>query len=106
MTDNTKVWLHGLGAAAIGASGSSVATVLVAPDKFNLTSWAGFGHLIIVSLAAGVINAGAYLAKSPLPALTLEPGDKVNVQNPVLANDGTLSGSSATLTKASVDASK
>jgi len=99
MTNNTRVWLHGLGAAAIGSSASSLATILVAPDRFNLTTLAGGGHVLMIAIVAGLVNAAAYLAKSPLPALVLQPGDKATMQDPTINPDGTITGSSATLTK-------
>jgi hypothetical protein len=100
VTDNTRIWLHGLGAAAIGSSASSIATILVAPDRFNLTSLSGTGHVFMVAVVAGVVNAAAYLAKSPLPPLVMGPGDVATLKNPSITPDGTISGSSATLTKA------
>lgn len=100
MTDTTRVWLHGLGAAAIGSSASSVATILVAPDRFNLTSLSGTGHVLMVAAVAGMVNAAAYLAKSPLPPLVMGPGDVATLKNPSITPDGTISGTSATLTKA------
>ena len=100
MTDTTKVWLHGLGAAAIGSSSSSLATILVAPDRFNLTSLQGFGHVCIVALVSGAVAAAGYLAKSPLPPLVMGPGDIATLKNPSISPDGTISGDSATLTKA------
>lgn len=103
MTNNTRIWLHGLGAAAIGSSASSVATILVAPDRFNLTSLIGFGHVCMVAIVAGMVNAAAYLAKSPLPPLVMGPGDVATLKDPTVMPDGTISGSSATLTKAKGD---
>jgi len=100
MTNNTRIWLHGLGAAAIGSSASSIATIMVAPDRFNLTSLSGFGHVCLVALVAGIVNAAAYLAKSPLPPLVMGPGDKATLQDPSVSPDGTITGSSATLEKA------
>lgn len=100
MTDTTRAWLHGLGAAAIGSSASSVATILVAPDRFNLTSLKGTADVFLVALVAGVVNAAAYLAKSPLPPLAMGPGDTATMKNPSIAPDGTISGTSATITKA------
>lgn len=99
MTPNTKIWLHGLGAAFIGAAASSIGPMLVAPDRFNLTSVAGLRSVALASIISGVVSAAAYLKTSPLPPL-LGPGDKATVQNPIIGADGTITGDSATLTKA------
>jgi hypothetical protein len=102
MTTTTRIWLHGLCAAFIGASSSSLATILVAPDRFNLTSLQGAGHLLVVSIVAGVVAAAGYLTHSPLPPLppVLGPGDVATIQNPAISAEGAITGSSATLTKA------
>ena len=101
MTENTKVWLHGLGAAFIGASSTSLSTILVAPDRFNMTTISGAWHLLVVALVSGAVAAAGYLSKSPLPALApvLGPGDTATIKNPQIATDGTVTGTSATLTK-------
>jgi len=72
VSQNTKVWLHGLGAAFLGALGSSIGTVAVAPDRFNVTSIAGVKNVIVSSLVSGILAVGLYLTKSPMPALTVE----------------------------------
>lgn len=99
MTDNTKVWLHGLLAAFIGATASSIGPMLVAPDRFNLTSGAGVRSVFLASIISGIVAAAAFLKQSPLPPL-IGPGDKATVLNPTIATDGTITGDSATLQKA------
>jgi hypothetical protein len=72
MTQNTRLWLHGLGAAFIGGGATSLSTVLVAPDRFNMTSLSGFEHLLTVAIVAGIVSAAGYLKQSPLPSLQIE----------------------------------
>jgi len=60
MTQNTRMWLHGLGAAFVGGAGTSLATIVVDSEKFNLTSLVGFGHVLIVAVVSGLISAGGY----------------------------------------------
>lgn len=60
------IWLHGLGAAAIGAAATAASAALVDSQTFNL-SHAGLLALAKVSVLAALIAALAYLTKSPLP---------------------------------------
>lgn len=99
MTDTTKVWLHGLGAAFVGAAASAIGPMLIAPDRFNLTSLAGLRSVFLASLISGGVAAAAFLRQSPLPPL-IGPGDKATVLNPTISSDGTITGDSATLQKA------
>lgn len=66
MMSNRQICLHGLRAAASGASGTALVTIVVAPDRFNLTSLHGLGNVLLVALVSGLMYAGASLAKSPL----------------------------------------
>ncbi len=61
-----KIWMKGLAAAFIGGSAGAAAAALSAPDVFTLTQ-PGLIRLLKVSLVAAVLNAAAYLKKSPLP---------------------------------------
>jgi hypothetical protein len=92
MTTPTRVWLHGLGAAFIGASASSVGAILVAPDRFNLTTMSGLRNVILSSGLSGLSAAALYLKSSPLPPLET----KTTVDNPKIASDGTASASKIT----------
>lgn len=69
MTQNTKAWIHGLVAAFIGATANSVGAMLVAPDRFNLTSATGLRDVALSSLIAGVLAVSFYLKQSPLPPI-------------------------------------
>jgi hypothetical protein len=62
-----KVWAKGIAAAVIGGSASAVAAAVTAPGIMNGTrgSWM---VLLRMSAVAAVVNAAAYLKKSPLPA--------------------------------------
>lgn len=74
MTTNTRKWLHGLGAAAIGGGASAITSSVtvgaLAPDKFNFGNQ--LGHMLIMVAALfvvnGVLSAMAYLKQSPLPS--------------------------------------
>jgi hypothetical protein len=62
-----KVWAKGIAAAVIGGGASAVAAAVTAPGMMNGTrgSWM---VLLRMSAVAAVVNAAAYLKKSPLPA--------------------------------------
>ena len=61
-----KVWAKGIAAAVIGGGASAVAAAVTAPGIATGTrgSWM---VLLRMSAVAAVINAAAYLKKSPLP---------------------------------------
>ena len=61
-----KVWAKGVAAAVIGGSASAIAAAVTDPAIANGTrsSWAA---LLRMSAVAAVLNAAAYLKKSPLP---------------------------------------
>jgi len=68
-------WLYGLGAAAIGGGAAAITSGLTSmgfsPDKFNLSSLQGLGHLLGLMAANFVVSAflsvAFYLRQSPLP---------------------------------------
>lgn len=76
MTTNTRKWLKGLGAAFIGGGASAVTSGLtsmgVAPDRFNMTDWAGVSRLLVLIAAnfliSGILSMFFFLRQSPLPA--------------------------------------
>jgi hypothetical protein len=84
MNRSTAVWLHGLLAALIGGGASAVTSTftasMFAPDKFNLSSYSGFLHvigLIIATFVAnGLLAAFFYLKSSPLPDSTWDGMDR------------------------------
>ncbi|WP_263415348.1 hypothetical protein [Terriglobus albidus] len=67
MSRNMRLWLHGLGAAFIGGAATSLATVLVDSEKFNIDTLLGLQHLAFVAMVAGIVSAAGYLKQSPLP---------------------------------------
>ena len=61
-----KVWAKGIAAAVIGGGASAVAAAVTAPGI--ATGARGSWMLLLrMSAVAAVINAAAYLKKSPLP---------------------------------------
>lgn len=75
MKTTIQRWLYGLGSAAIGGGASAVTSGLTsmgfAPDKFNLSTLQGMGHLMLLMLAnfvvSGFLATMFYLRQSPLP---------------------------------------
>lgn len=96
--NNWKTWLYGLVAAAIGGFASALLSALAMPDVVNFTH-DGEVHMIKLAIIGAVVPVLTLLKQSPLPPL-LGPGDKATVQNPIIGADGTITGDSATLTKA------
>lgn len=86
MRRNVRHWLHGVSAAFVGGGASAVVSATVSmgfsPDKFNLTSLQGFGHLCVLLAANflfnGVISMFFYLKQSPLPVEEIEDEEKTN----------------------------
>ena len=76
MSTRAQKWIYGMGSAFIGGGASAVTSGLTsmgfAPDKFNLSSLSGFGHVAALSLANFMVSGGLsvmfYLRQSPLPA--------------------------------------
>lgn len=99
LSSGTKAWLHGLFAAVISAFATSASGILMLPTVFNF-SHDGIANMIKISGGPALFAAFTYLKQSPLPGSLLAPGDKASVLNPVIAPDGTISGTSATLQKA------
>lgn len=75
MKTSTEKWLYGLGSAAIGGGASAVTSGLasmgIAPDKFNMTNMSGLGHLLelmfVNFIISGLLSMMFYLRQSPLP---------------------------------------
>ena len=61
-----KPWLYSLFSAAIGAAGSAVSLIIIAPATFNFTG-GGLGKLGEACAANALIAIGLYLKQSPLP---------------------------------------
>ncbi|QEE30793.1 hypothetical protein FTW19_24005 [Terriglobus albidus] len=79
MPQNVRLWLHGLGAAFIGGAATSLATILVDSEKFNIDTLLGLQHLAVVAIVAGIVSAAGYLKQSPLPPVeeSRTPGSKL-----------------------------
>lgn len=75
MKTQVRKWLRGLGSAVIGGGASAVVSGLasmgIAPDKFNIASLTGVGHLFALMFAnflvSGFLSAMFFLKQSPLP---------------------------------------
>jgi hypothetical protein len=63
---NWRPWLYGLFAAAIGAIGSAIPLVIIAPGTFNL-SGGGLAKLGEACASNALIAVGLYLKQTPLP---------------------------------------
>lgn len=96
---NTKLWLHGLFAAAITAFSTAASGVIALPTVFTFDK-NGFINMAKMSFVPTALAVFGYLKQSPVPNDVLGPGDTATVKNPVIATDGTISGTSATLQKA------
>ena len=70
MSNNTKTWLHGLFAGAIGSFSTAAGGVLSLPGVFNF-SHAGLINLAKITLIPALLTIFAYLKQSPLPALSV-----------------------------------
>ena len=70
MSNNTKVWLHGLFAGAIGSFSTGAGGVLTLPGVFNL-SHEGLINLAKITLVPALLTVFAYLKQSPLPELNV-----------------------------------
>ena len=83
---NPLVWFRGLLAGFIGGGAGAVTSGFISvaqtPDKYNLKD--GLHNLLVMIigtfLVAGILNAFAYLQKSPLP--DLEEYDTTHIEKP------------------------
>lgn len=81
MSRNTKLWLHGLGAALVGGGSGAVSAVfgvnMIDPKDWNLSTVGGLAHMgllmVVVFVINGAITAFAWLSKNPVPALDDQP---------------------------------
>jgi len=69
MSNNLKVWLHGLLGAALGALGNAAGNLLADPLTYNLYTLAGARKLALSSLISAGLAVALYLKSSPVPAL-------------------------------------
>lgn len=100
MTSTTKAWVYGLGNAFIGAFATAASGAMALPTVFNF-SHDGIMNILKLTMAPALVAVFSYLQRSPLPPPSvLGPGDTATVKNPVIAQDGSITGDSATLQKA------
>lgn len=78
MTNQTRQWVHGLGAAVIGGGSSAVTAGVtvsaIRPDAFNFSGqvWPTLELMLALFIVNGFVAAFAYLKQSPLPTEVLE----------------------------------
>lgn len=68
--NSLKPWLHGLGAAVIGAAATAGSAALADPQQFNFSQFFSHHGLIQFAKLLGIpalLAAFAYLKQSPLP---------------------------------------
>jgi hypothetical protein len=68
MTQNTRIWLHTIGAAFISSFSTSASGMLMLPSVFNF-SHDGLMNMIKVSAVPALAAVFGYLKASPLPPL-------------------------------------
>lgn len=98
LSANTKLWLHGLFAAAITAFSTAASGVIALPTVFSFDK-NGLINMAKMAAVPTFLAVFAYLKQSPVPGL-VGPGDTASIKNPTISPDGTISGDSATLQKA------
>ena len=62
---NWRLWLQGLGAAAVGGAATSISTMAIAPESFNFGP--GMKKVGMVAFVGALISVSAYLKQSPVP---------------------------------------
>lgn len=67
---NTRTWLHGLFAAAIGSFATAAGGALTLPGVFNL-SHNGLINFAKITVVPAMITVFAYLKSSPLPTMSM-----------------------------------
>jgi hypothetical protein len=60
-------WFYGLSHAAIAGAANSVTGIITAPDRFNLSSWNGFEHVLAMAGVGAFVGFWIYLKQAPLP---------------------------------------
>ena len=66
MSDNVKIWVHSLAAAAISGGANGITVMIVDPIQFNIFQ-GGAQKLGMVVLVGLIVGAALFLKQSPLP---------------------------------------
>lgn len=64
---NWRGWLYSLVASGISGFATSITTIIVDPEKFNLNDMKGFEHILAVGGLSAFFNILMLLKQSPLP---------------------------------------
>lgn len=64
---NWQNWVRGLIGAFVQGGATSVSTIIVAPETFNIGD--GLGNVGWVALVSAIVGAALFLQKKPLPGL-------------------------------------
>ena len=70
---NTRTWIEGLLAAAIGGGANALTVIIVDPLAFNLGE--GLPKLLQVTAVGALVAVGAFLKQSPIPQNKEEGGE-------------------------------
>lgn len=62
---NTRTWIEGLLAAAIGGGANALTVIIVDPQAFNLGE--GLSKLLQVTAVGALVAVAAFLKQSPIP---------------------------------------
>lgn len=73
LSRNTKIWLHGLGAALVTGFSTAGGAFVVMPNVFNFGSREAIGNAVKIVVVPTALAVFAYLKTSPVP--TLDPND-------------------------------
>lgn len=99
LTTQTRLWIHGLLAAFIGAFSTAASGAIALPTVFNFTH-DGVMNMLKLSLVPAMTAVFTYLKQSPLPNTILGAGDTVTLKNPTINADSSVTADSATVQKA------
>lgn len=92
VSKTTSVWLHGILGAGIGAVGSTLSNLVVAPEVFNVTSWHGLRKMAMSAVISAIGAMGLYLKQFPQPSVAVEEQQHSEAEQPdgtVLSTDST-----------------
>jgi len=81
MTSTTKIWIHGMAAAAISGLSSAAIAYFAAPQAFNFSN-AGLIAFAKVIVLGAALPTFAYLKQSPIPALSATVSSQTDTETP------------------------